>query len=64
VIEHRTDAPQTFDQARDELRQAMVQAAVQKEVALARAEVKVEKFNADGSPLRATDTAEPPPPAK
>jgi peptidyl-prolyl cis-trans isomerase C len=64
VIEHRTDAPQSFDQARDELRQTMVQAAVQKEVALARAEVKVEKFNADGSPLRATDTAEPPPAAK
>ena len=64
VIEHRTDAPKSYDQARDELRQTMVQAAVQKEVALARAEVKIEKFNADGSPLRATDTAEPPPPAK
>ncbi len=60
VIERRTDAPQSFEQARDEIRQSMVQAAVQKEVAQARAEVKVEKFNPDGSPIRATDTAEPP----
>jgi peptidyl-prolyl cis-trans isomerase C len=61
VIERRTDAPQSYEQARDEIRQSMVQAAVQKEVAQARAEVKVEKFNPDGSPIRATDTAEPPP---
>jgi peptidyl-prolyl cis-trans isomerase C len=64
VIERRTDAPQSYDEARDALRQTMVQAAVQKEVAQARSEVKVEKFNMDGSPIRATDTAEPPPPAK
>jgi peptidyl-prolyl cis-trans isomerase C len=64
VIEHRTSQPPSFEQQRDELRQSMVQAAVQKEVALVRAAVKVEKFNPDGTPVKATDTAEPPPPAK
>jgi peptidyl-prolyl cis-trans isomerase C len=61
TLEHRTTAPPTFEQARDELRQQMVQAAVQKEVAKARDAVTVERFNADGSPVKATDTAVPPP---
>jgi len=61
VIEHRTSQPPSFDQERDQLRQSMVQAAVQKEVAQVRATVKVEKFNPDGTPEKATDTAEPPP---
>jgi len=61
VLEHRTAALPSYEQARDELRQSMVQAAVQKVVAQARDGVKVEKFNMDGSPARATDTAEPPP---
>ncbi|MDR3532764.1 MAG: peptidylprolyl isomerase [Rhodopila sp.] len=61
TLEHRTAPQPTFEQARDELRQSMVQAAIQKEVAQARSEVKVEKFNMDGSPAKATDTAEPPP---
>ncbi|HEX3573050.1 MAG TPA: peptidylprolyl isomerase [Rhodopila sp.] len=65
TLEHRTAPPPTFEQVRDELRQSMVQAAVQKEVADARAQVSVERFNMDGSPVKATDTAEPPPaPAK
>ncbi len=61
VTEHRTSQPPSFEQERDELRQQMVQAAVQKEVAQVRAAVKVEKFNPDGTPVKATDTAEPPP---
>ncbi|MGD0107577.1 MAG: peptidylprolyl isomerase [Rhodopila sp.] len=61
TLEHRTSEPPTYEQERDELRQKMVQAAVQKEVAEARSEVTVEKFNMDGSPAKATDTAEPPP---
>jgi peptidyl-prolyl cis-trans isomerase C len=61
TMEHRTNPPPTFEQQRDELRQQMVQAAVQKEVAQARSEVTVEKFNMDGTPVKATDTAEPPP---
>jgi peptidyl-prolyl cis-trans isomerase C len=65
TLEHRTAPPPSFEQVRDELRQSMVQAAVQKEVADARAQVSVERFNMDGSPVKATDTAEPPPaPAK
>jgi peptidyl-prolyl cis-trans isomerase C len=61
VVERRKAEPPTFDQARDELRQKMIQEGVQKVVAKARAEASVEKFNLDGSPVRATDTAEPPP---
>jgi peptidyl-prolyl cis-trans isomerase C len=60
VIEHRVSPPPSFDQERDELRQSIIQAAVQKEVASVRAAVKVEKFNMDGTPAKATDTAEPP----
>jgi peptidyl-prolyl cis-trans isomerase C len=61
VIERRNAAPPTFDQARDELRQKMIQQGVQKAVAKARASASIEKFNLDGSQVRATDTAEPPP---
>jgi peptidyl-prolyl cis-trans isomerase C len=60
TLEHRTTPSPTFEQVHDELRQKMVQAAVQKEVAQARQAVTVETFNADGSPAKATDTAEPP----
>jgi peptidyl-prolyl cis-trans isomerase C len=61
VMERRTDPPPSFEQAAQDLRQKMIQEAVQKVVADARAQVKVEKFNLDGSPVRATDNAEPPP---
>jgi hypothetical protein len=39
----------------------MIQAGVQQAVAQARTGVTVQKFNMDGSPMKATDTAEPPP---
>jgi peptidyl-prolyl cis-trans isomerase C len=61
VVERRRAEPPSFDQARDELRQKMIQEGVQKVVAKARASVAVEKFNMDGSAVRATDRAEPPP---
>jgi peptidyl-prolyl cis-trans isomerase C len=61
VIGHRTAPPPSFDEQRDQLRQAMIQAAVQKEVASVRSAVKIEKFNPDGTPVKPTDTAEPPP---
>jgi peptidyl-prolyl cis-trans isomerase C len=64
TLEHRTTAPPTLEQVHDELRQQMVQAAVQKEVSSARGAVTVERFNMDGSAVKATDTAEPPPAAK
>ena len=61
TLQHRTAPPPTFEQERAELRQQMVQAAVQKEVTQARAAATVVTFNMDGSPEKATDTAEPPP---
>ena len=65
VEERRVSSPPSYEQSRDELRSQMIQEGVQKLVASARAAVKVEKFNADGSAIRPTDTAEPPPaPAK
>jgi peptidyl-prolyl cis-trans isomerase C len=61
VIERRKAEPQSFESAREELRQKMIQEGVQKVVAKARASASVEKFNLDGSPSRPTDTAVPPP---
>jgi peptidyl-prolyl cis-trans isomerase C len=61
VIERRTNPPPSFEQASQELRQKMIQEAVQQAVAHARAQVQVQKFNLDGSAVRATDSAEPPP---
>jgi peptidyl-prolyl cis-trans isomerase C len=61
LVERRRADPPSFEKARDELRQKIIQEGVQKAVANARAMVAVEKFNLDGSPTRATDQAEPPP---
>ncbi len=61
LVERRKADPPTYDQARDQLRQKMIQEGVQQAVAKARAAANVEKFNLDGSQLRATDSAEPPP---
>ena len=60
TIERRQAPPAPYEQARDELRQQMIQENVQKAVAQARAGLTVEKFNMDGSVPRATDLAEPP----
>ncbi len=64
VIERRQSPPPAFEDARDELRQQIVQEVVQASVAKAKASVTVEKFNMDGTARKATDTAEPPPPGK
>ena len=64
TLEHRTSAPPPLDQVHDELRQTMAQEAVQKVVADARKDVTVERFNPDGTPVKATDAAEPPPASK
>jgi peptidyl-prolyl cis-trans isomerase C len=61
VLGQRQAPPPSFEQARDDLRQQMIQEGVQKAVSRARAAVPVERFNLDGSSPRATDTAEPPP---
>jgi peptidyl-prolyl cis-trans isomerase C len=64
VLERRHAEPPSFEQARAELRQKMIQEGIQKALAEARSQVTVEKFNLDGTTPRATDTAMPPPPAK
>lgn len=60
---HRQAPPPTFEQARDQLRQDMIQEGVRKEVAQAREGLTIQRFNADGSAPKATDSAEPPPAA-
>jgi peptidyl-prolyl cis-trans isomerase C len=60
VVERRRGAPETFEDARDALRQQMVEEAVRQVMARARATVTVETFNLDGSTPRPTDSAEPP----
>ncbi len=60
--ERRMAPPPSFEQAHDELRQTMIQEDLRKVLADVRAQVKVQRFNVDGSPARATDAAEPPPP--
>ena len=59
--ERRTAPPASFEQSRDELRQKLIQEGVTAVIARARAGVKVEKFNMDGSVPTATDSAAPPP---
>jgi peptidyl-prolyl cis-trans isomerase C len=61
--ERRTAAAPTYEAAHDELRQAMISDGINKLLATARAQVKVERFNQDGSTMKPTDTATPPPPA-
>jgi len=60
-VEERRQAPApAYEQVHDELRSAMIQEGITKVVQTARADVKVERFNQDGSPMKATDTATPP----
>jgi peptidyl-prolyl cis-trans isomerase C len=61
TLDHRTAAPPTFEQSRDQLRQKMVNEALHKVLAQAQADVTVERFNLDGTPAKATDQAVPPP---
>jgi peptidyl-prolyl cis-trans isomerase C len=61
TLEHRTAAPPTFEQSRDQLRQKMISEAVHKVLTQAQAGVTVERFNLDGTPAKATDQAVPPP---
>lgn len=61
TIERRRAPAETFEQARDELRDKAIQDGIRAVVDRARAVVTVEKFNLDGSIQRATDGAMPPP---
>jgi len=62
VIARRQAPAPTFEQAHDQIRQQIIQEGVQKVVEKARGDAKIVRFNVDGSPIRATDRIEPPPP--
>lgn len=51
VDERRTAPPPPFDQAREEIRQQIIQAGVRQELDKARVGLTVQKFNMDGSPM-------------
>ena len=61
VLERRQAPPVSFEQAAPELRQKMIQDGIKQVLAQARVGLTVQKFNIDGTPQRAVDTAEPPP---
>ena len=63
VEERRRATPPSFEDAAPAIRQQLLQAEVQAAVERARSAVTVERLNLDGSAPRATDSAEPPPPA-
>ncbi|MFT8243200.1 peptidylprolyl isomerase [Roseomonas sp. BN140053] len=66
-VEERRAAPaKSFEEERESLRQAAFEEAVSGAVERVRAAAKIERFNLDGSPVRAPsalDGAAPPPPA-
>lgn len=61
TLDHRAATPPTFDQSKDQLRQQMINEEVHNVLLKARADTTIERFNLDGSPIRATDQAVPPP---
>ncbi len=60
VEERRTAPAPTYEAVHDELRQQMIQDGINKAVGTARAAVKIERFNPDGSPLTAAKPAPAP----
>lgn len=61
TLDHRSGTPPTFEQMKDQLRQQMINEEVRKALTKARVGVTVERFNLDGTPVKATDQAVPPP---
>ena len=61
VEERRQAPPASFEEQHDQIRQAVIQEGIQGIIKTARAGLKIEIFNPDGTPKRATDLAEPPP---
>jgi peptidyl-prolyl cis-trans isomerase C len=59
--ERRNQPAPTYEQAHDELRTAMINEGINKVIAQAKTLVKVDRFNSDGSPMKTTDGATPPP---
>jgi len=64
VEDRRAAPPPSFEEMHDQLRQEVIDSTMQKTLVEARGLVKVELFNSDGTPARATDNAEPPPAPK
>jgi peptidyl-prolyl cis-trans isomerase C len=62
--EKRTAPPPTFEQARDEIRQQIIQEAVRADLEKLKVGMPIEKFAMDGSPLPATPPTTPEPTAK
>jgi peptidyl-prolyl cis-trans isomerase C len=63
VVTRKQADPPTYQEAHDQLRQKMIEEGLQKVIGAAKSGLTIVRFNSDGSPLRATDTAEPPAPA-
>jgi len=61
ALGRRTAPPPAFDQVKDQLRQRMINEEVHAAITRAHADFKVERFNMDGSAIKATDGAAPPP---
>ena len=61
VEERRQAAPASFEEMHDQIRQTAIQEGIQGIVKIAKTGLKIEIFNPDGTPKRATDLAEPPP---
>ena len=63
VIARRTDPAPALKDVHDKIRQALIRAAIQHQIALAVAAVKIERFNPDGSPVKPAAPAAPTTPA-
>ncbi len=63
VMNKRMAPPPTFDQAKNELQQQLVQNLIQTEVQKATAGLKIERFNSDGTPATGSPTVVMPPAA-
>jgi peptidyl-prolyl cis-trans isomerase C len=61
VEERRQAPPASFEEQKDLIRQTVIQEGIQGIVKTAKAGLKIEIFNPDGTPKHATDLAEPPP---
>ncbi len=61
VEERRQAPPASFEESQDQIRQSVIQEGIQGIIKIARTGLKIEIFNPDGTPKRATDAAEPPP---
>ena len=59
VEERRQQPAPTFEEVHDQLRQQMIEDGINKTVTAARAQVKIERFNPDGTPVKAPEAAAP-----